>query len=372
MNPQRDIGQSSLHGIWSRDVLDAPVIEEILGDVVAMLQGTVAVGHNVTFDLRFLGHEFERCGHTLPTIPHVCTMRLACARIPNLPNRRLETCCELLGIDLSEAHAATADTSATLELLRRLCEREGKSPGALIVELVGQPPRCRWPAIPPTGKVLTRERARELRKRGSSFITHLLARLPVEPILDKDLNPYFDLLERALEDRRISANESSALISLALDLDLTRGEVTTAHELFVARLIAVAQSDGIITAREEQDLHEVMEVLGIDGKRLPELRQRAERMEVRAEPKETLSGKSICFTGEFTCRIDGELPKRSYAEDLARGAGMTVKSGVSKKLDILVAADPDSLSGKARRARELGVRIISEPVFWQLMGKQVQ
>jgi DNA polymerase-3 subunit epsilon len=61
VNPQRDIGQSSLHGIWSRDVLDAPVIEEILGDVVAMLQGTVAVGHNVTFDLRFLGHEFERC-----------------------------------------------------------------------------------------------------------------------------------------------------------------------------------------------------------------------------------------------------------------------------------------------------------------------
>jgi len=52
-------------------------------------------------------------------------------------------------------------------------------------------------------------------------------------------------------------------------------------------------------------------------------------------------------------------------------AGLTVKSGVSRKLNLLVLADPDSQSGKARKAAELSVRRIAEPVFWRLAGVPV-
>jgi DNA polymerase-3 subunit epsilon len=40
---------------------------------------------------------------------------------------------------------------------------------------------------------------------------------------------------------------------------------------------------------------------------------------------------------------------------------------VSGKTDVLVCADPDpdSQSGKARKARALGVRMIGEAVFWE-------
>jgi len=55
----------------------------------------------------------------------------------------------------------------------------------------------------------------------------------------------------------------------------------------------------------------------------------------------------------------------------AKKAGMIVKNGVVKKLDLLVVADPNSMSGKAKKAREYGIRIIAESEFWRKLGVQV-
>jgi DNA polymerase-3 subunit epsilon len=52
--------------------------------------------------------------------------------------------------------------------------------------------------------------------------------------------------------------------------------------------------------------------------------------------------------------------------------GLIIKSGVSNKLDYLVTADPNSLSGKARKAKDLGIRIVAEPVFWNMIGLAVE
>ena len=67
-------------------------------------------------------------------------------------------------------------------------------------------------------------------------------------------------------------------------------------------------------------------------------------------------GASVCFTGEMS------LP-RPVLSDRAVNCGLIVKSGISKKLDVLVVADSDSMSGKAKKAREIGIRIVSESVF---------
>ena len=56
------------------------------------------------------------------------------------------------------------------------------------------------------------------------------------------------------------------------------------------------------------------------------------------------------------------------AEQLAADAGLRVMERVTKKLDMLVVADPASQSGKAKKAREYGIRILAEPVFWRLLG----
>ncbi len=48
---------------------------------------------------------------------------------------------------------------------------------------------------------------------------------------------------------------------------------------------------------------------------------------------------------------------------LAESAGLRVTGSVSGKTALLVAADPWSQSGKAKAARDLGVRIVTEQVF---------
>ena len=48
--------------------------------------------------------------------------------------------------------------------------------------------------------------------------------------------------------------------------------------------------------------------------------------------------------------------------------GGAVKSGVSKNLNILVCKDPNSTSGKAVKARKLGVEIITPDEMWNRLG----
>jgi len=74
-----------------------------------------------------------------------------------------------------------------------------------------------------------------------------------------------------------------------------------------------------------------------------------------------VKGKSICFTGKlynFT---------RNQARAQAVNAGMIIHETVSAGLDYLVTADPNSTSTKARKARQYGVRLISEDDFLEMM-----
>lgn len=51
---------------------------------------------------------------------------------------------------------------------------------------------------------------------------------------------------------------------------------------------------------------------------------------------------------------------------------MIVMEIVTKKLDLLVVADPLSQSGKAKKARKYGVRIMHDAVFWKILGIEIE
>ena len=55
-------------------------------------------------------------------------------------------------------------------------------------------------------------------------------------------------------------------------------------------------------------------------------------------------------------------PRRDWIER-ATAAGLQITTAVSRKTRVLVAADPDSLSGKAKDARRLSVPIVGETAF---------
>lgn len=79
-------------------------------------EATYIVGHNVTFDIRFIEALLDRNGYD---DSFVCLDTLDFARVVyNTPNHKLETLVDYLGISKGDSHRALSDAESTLMLLR--------------------------------------------------------------------------------------------------------------------------------------------------------------------------------------------------------------------------------------------------------------
>ncbi len=92
---------SRLTGITSNDLVNAPGFNEIKNQVSAVLRGAVLVGHNINFDLKFLGkHGIS------PTGGIIDTLDLAYIIDRDSPDYRLQTLTERYQIDPGTKHRA--------------------------------------------------------------------------------------------------------------------------------------------------------------------------------------------------------------------------------------------------------------------------
>jgi DNA ligase (NAD+) len=71
----------------------------------------------------------------------------------------------------------------------------------------------------------------------------------------------------------------------------------------------------------------------------------------------SLVGVAVCMTGFRDAQMELEI----------QANGGLVKSGVAKGLTYLVTKDPSSTSGKAQKARELGVKIVGVQEMWNII-----
>ncbi|MGI5236962.1 BRCT domain-containing protein [Dactylosporangium sp. CA-139066] len=69
----------------------------------------------------------------------------------------------------------------------------------------------------------------------------------------------------------------------------------------------------------------------------------------------------MVFTGDM-----GE--PREVWEARAAAAGLAVGAGVTRRTRLLVAADPDSMSGKARKAADYGIPVVHPAAFAQMLA----
>jgi DNA polymerase-3 subunit epsilon len=380
VNPCRDVGPTSLHGLRPRDLVDAPTFGDIAGELAGLLAGRVVVAHNLAFDLRFLRAEYGELG--CPDVPlnyeaGLCTMRLALHYLPYAP-RALGDCCAAAGWKHRGGHAALADAHAAARLLRHYLARVDGTEAWL--DLVERAAGTGWPkraftapdrSATPTPKIpLPREAVAA--ERLAAAVTgagdrHFLARLvpalprvPEPPMADA----YLGVLDDALADRKVDAGEADALVELAADLGLDRPTTTTLHLDYLRSLARAAWEDDVIEPHEREDLAEVAALLGLTDSDVDQALETARTFTGRTDtPSGTLRlapGDRVCFTGQMS------RPRSELAE-LAAHAGLDVATGVSKKTTVLVCADADSMSGKARKARDLAVTVISEPKFHQLL-----
>ena len=128
VNPESSITPfvQKLTNISPNMVKTAPKFHELAKRVVEITSDTTMVGHNIEFDYRMLRQEFKRLGYefkinTLDTIP------LAKKLIPQAESYSLGKLVKSLGIPLADAHRASGDARATLELFKLLMVKDKDS-----------------------------------------------------------------------------------------------------------------------------------------------------------------------------------------------------------------------------------------------------
>lgn len=137
VNPCEPIsrGATDIHGITDDMVANAPRFPDVLPALLNFMRGGVFVAHNAPFDVRMIGNELARMRFVVPTHPVVCTVRLARLRIQGLPNYRLATLADHLGIDVTNLHNALPDAHAAREVFVEGVN--GLPPSSTVAELPG-------------------------------------------------------------------------------------------------------------------------------------------------------------------------------------------------------------------------------------------
>lgn len=358
VNPERDLGPQHIHGIRAADVRHAPTFGEIAGTVANLLRGRLMTAHNLSFDLRFLAHEFGRLGISTPLNDGfgLCTMTWAGHFLPDAP-RSLAGCCAMADIPLNGQHDALIDARAAAQLLRHYLTLTG--PSAPWRGLFAVASEASWADIPDTGTPWVRRGVSA--QWDSHFLSRIVDRLPRVKHPDA-ADSYLALLDQALLDHYISASEADALVELAGDLGLLRADVEQLHGGYLTALAQSALADGVLTDSERHELHLVATLLEMSPQSVDHALARAAEETSRPITRFQLQeGDLVVFTGE----MDGD---RETWEERARDAGYIPHSNVTKKVRLLVAADPDSLSGKARKARGYGIPIITPEAFKRMMA----
>ncbi|QNE22608.1 DNA polymerase III subunit epsilon [Kribbella qitaiheensis] len=360
LNPQRDLGPQHIHGILTADVLAAPEFIDVAAHLAGLLAGRMVVGHNVEFDLGFLRAEFERIGYAVPLVTEraMCTMALAGYLYPGA-KRTLGACCSAAGIPLEGWHSALADTQATALLFGRYLQAfPSPRPWQWAYEEVRRLP---WPSIPQVEFTPTVRPVHAGGRHGwMSRLVDQLPRVPEPPQADS----YLAVLDTILADREIDQADADQLVHVATDLGLTRPQVDELHGYYVAALASALWGGGEVTSDQRNDLDKVALMLGHRASEVDDALLTASRgaypVPARPGAHGFPPGSTLVFTGDM-------VEPRETWWDRAVAAGFIPQEAVRPDTDFVVAADVDSLSLKARTAREYAVPIIALEDFRRLL-----
>ncbi|MFB9903498.1 exonuclease domain-containing protein [Allokutzneria oryzae] len=340
VNPGRDLGPQHIHGITAAEVLGAPAFPEIAAELAGLLAGRVVVAHNLAFDARFLAAEFARAGMAVPVRSDLglCTMELSKSYLTT-SSRSLAACCAVAGIPLLQAHSALDDAYAAAGLMVTYLgmERARPEPWAALIEDAGT---RRWPVSPAAPG------ARTVR-RGAVRTGLFVDRIPASATTPSDVDGYLAVLDRALIDRVLCVSEQDELVAAAVERGIDRATAGELHRRYLAEFAPDSPADRAAVA----------DLLGLPAALVDLPARRAVWGTFGLRP-----GDRITFTGETV------KPRELWLEE-ASDAGLVVSPpNICRWTKVLVAADPDSLSTKARKARDYGVPVVVEDGFARLLG----
>lgn len=118
INPGRRIPSNvtKLTGIKNADVAGAPDMDTVAPELSEFIDNLPLVAHNANFDIKFISNAFKRAGVSKGML-YIDTLALARNAYPNMPNHKLSTLINELGLlDHEQEHRAMSDVEATQRL----------------------------------------------------------------------------------------------------------------------------------------------------------------------------------------------------------------------------------------------------------------
>ena len=339
INPNRDISNSFIHGITAELVSLAPIFDEIAEEVSYLLNDRIFVAHNINFDARMIEQEFNKLDSKIDLGEGLCTLQMT--------KMKLEAACESFGVVNSSAHRALADARATAEILLKMPQAADDCvPVSTSVTVLHSPART-----------LTRDAVGSTQESGFE-----VRRRPIPDFNDTGFSgaklSYLDAVSIVLSDLELDKDEAEFLRKWAEVLGLSKAEQGEVHQQYVQLVIKAAERDGVISDNEKSLILKISQSLGV---------QVVEQFEIQEISKvDFFPGARVCFTGEYR-NPSGILVDRSVLEELARNRGLAPVGNVTKKYcDMVIAAEASSMSGKAKKARELGfpVKSVADFLMW--------
>ena len=224
----------------------------------------------------------------------------------------------------------------------------------------------------------------DIRDLGETLVNSLFEKKVVQAISDiyklnvETLTPFF-LNEESIAAEKKSLGAEKVIKSIenhkniSLEAFIAGFDIEGIGETTVEKLVSAGFNslEKLLNASVDEiasvyGFAEIMAKTFVNG-----LKENAEEMKILSSTyvniikKESgaLSGKSFCFTGELVTM------KRADAENLVKNAGGSCKSSVTKDLSYLVTNDTTSGSSKNVKAAKLGIPIISENEFLQMINK---
>lgn len=109
-----------IHGIFYEDTCREPVFSEVWKEIAPQIEGLPLVAHNSGFDEGVLKATFAAYRMDYPDYPFFCTLKASRRLLKDIPNHRLPTVCERLGIEFTNHHDALADAEGCARIAMQI------------------------------------------------------------------------------------------------------------------------------------------------------------------------------------------------------------------------------------------------------------
>ena len=161
-----------------------------------------------------------------------------------------------------------------------------------------------------------------------------------------------------MSDGVVTDEEVQGLVEVAKHVGLGISDLKSVHQQYFEELFTLVWSDGLLSDPEIDLLREAGRVLGVSEIDV----EQSIHTKTGQSKRPLAEGALVCLTGSMN-------PDKSTISSLLANFGILTTDGVSKKTTAVIAADTDSMSGKANKARQYGIPIYTSTEIWRIYSE---